>query len=135
MNQTPTKLFCIQGYTDVQEYNIDRIAPGHDGEMRVYVSRSDGKWRTSSAHKLSDVEQSPAMAFSPEELQPELERRHELYDLKEGQIHCQYCHKATDEDKAISYRVISYRNYGPGGRLGKYCSKQCASYDQMAHEG
>ena len=134
MNQSQEKLYVIRNYYDVEVWNIDRVIQDDNGETRVYALRKDsGSW--SASWKLSDIQESSKMAFSEAELQPELERRRALYELKDGQIHCQYCHKAVDEKSAISYRVISYANYGSRGRLGKYCSRDCANFDQMAHEG
>lgn len=49
-------------------------------------------------------------------------------------IICSYCRKEVDEDESVE-RDITFLH---GGMLltrpRKYCCKQCAEYDQMAHE-
>ncbi|HCT2123132.1 TPA: hypothetical protein OTQ61_002283 [Citrobacter koseri] len=50
------------------------------------------------------------------------------------QKECGYCRKPVEEGKEVK-SILFYRN---GNRLAnkekEYCSKQCAEYDQMAHE-
>lgn len=47
---------------------------------------------------------------------------------------CGYCRKSIDEGKEVKNTLL-YRN---GSQLAskekEYCSRQCAEYDQMAHE-
>lgn len=56
------------------------------------------------------------------------------YVLKENQFSCAYCWKATDNDKKTSRDIIS-RQYDNYRKSFDYCSIECASHDQMAHEG
>ncbi|CAM7365521.1 YdaE family protein [Citrobacter sedlakii] len=47
---------------------------------------------------------------------------------------CGYCRKPIDEGKEVKGTLL-YRNGSLLARKEKkYCSKQCAEYDQMAHE-
>lgn len=75
------------------------------------------------------------VAFNREDLLELSEELKDKYIAKEGQINCDYCKIAVDEDKSVKNKVISYANYGSAGRYFEYCSSKCASYDQMAHEG
>ncbi|EMX9177826.1 hypothetical protein HVX72_12955 [Citrobacter sp. RHB21-C05] len=47
---------------------------------------------------------------------------------------CGYCRKPIDEGKEVKSTLL----YSNGSLLARkekeYCSKQCAEYDQMAHE-
>jgi len=47
---------------------------------------------------------------------------------------CAYCRKTIEQDKEVKNVLIFIR----GAQLAReeldYCSKRCASYDQMAHE-
>lgn len=67
-------------------------------------------------------------------LQKEIEHYKEYYLVKDGQFACAYCGKATDNDKKVTDVVIA-RQYPNFRKSFDYCSKKCASYNQMAHEG
>lgn len=75
------------------------------------------------------------VSFNREDLLELSEELKDKYIAKEGQIKCAYCSIAIDEDKSVKHKVISYANYGSAGRYFRYCSGECAGYDQMAHEG
>jgi hypothetical protein len=60
---------------------------------------------------------------------------HEKMLLNNGHIRCAYCKKVVPKSESISYKIISYANYGSAGKTNTYCSGACGSYDQMAHEG
>lgn len=50
------------------------------------------------------------------------------------EIKCAYCSKSVKPGDAVKSTLL-YRNGNLLARKEKeYCSKQCASYDQMAHE-
>lgn len=51
------------------------------------------------------------------------------------QTKCSYCGKSVKPEEVIKSTLL-YRNGSQLVRKEKeYCSKRCASYDQMAHEG
>ena len=54
--------------------------------------------------------------------------------LNNGYIECAYCGKLIKKENSITDKVISrqYKNYK---KEFKYCSGECAKYNQMAHEG
>ena len=50
------------------------------------------------------------------------------------QKECSYCRKPVEEGKEVK-STLFYRHGNQLARKEKeYCSKQCAEYDQMAHE-
>ena len=51
------------------------------------------------------------------------------------QTKCGYCNKPVKPEEVIKSTLL-YRNGSQLARKEKeYCSKRCASHDQMAHEG
>lgn len=54
---------------------------------------------------------------------------------RDGQFNCRYCRVATDNSKKVRGTIVS-RMYAPSYQKEfDYCSEECASCDQMAHEG
>lgn len=87
------------------------------------------------AHKYSKIEADPGLAWSAEELQPEIERRRALYAPREGCKACEYCRKQAPESEMVKHKIF-YRDVGGSAtKVGLYCSSQCGGYDQMGHEG
>ena len=130
-NETPTKVYMIQGNYKLVEYDVISV----NGNMMQIVRTDPDGWKTIRHESVTRVNESAYMAFNADDLADEVDRLRELYEPREGYINCTYCGKVVPEEKATKYKVISYANYGPRGRWGKYCDRQCASHDQMAHEG
>lgn len=90
------------------------------------------------AHKYSKMQDDPAItsvAWTAEELQPEIERRRSLYAPRDGCKACEYCRKQTPEIEMVKHTIF-YRDVGGRAtKTGLYCSSQCGGYDQMGHEG
>ncbi|WP_366537272.1 YdaE family protein [Salmonella enterica] len=49
-------------------------------------------------------------------------------------MNCAYCQKAIPEETAYEYELIYMHGTLISRKKQKYCSKRCASHDQMAHE-
>ncbi|EBM4188420.1 hypothetical protein DZB77_13100 [Salmonella enterica] len=49
-------------------------------------------------------------------------------------INCAYCQKAIPEETTYEYELIYMHGTLISRKKQKYCSKRCASHDQMAHE-
>ncbi|ECW2407266.1 hypothetical protein F3V92_17710 [Salmonella enterica] len=60
-------------------------------------------------------------------------RRHARYG-DPTLINCAYCQKAIPEETAYEYELIYMHGTLISRKKQKYCSKRCASHDQMAHE-
>lgn len=87
------------------------------------------------AHKYSKMEADPGLAWTAEELTPEIERRRALYAPREGCKACAYCRKQAPESEMVKCKIF-YRDIGGSAtRVGLYCSAQCGGYDQMGSEG
>ena len=67
-------------------------------------------------------------------LEEALQRNIEFYTLKEGDISCAYCGRATPATTAVKDYVIA-RQYPNGRKQFEYCSGECATHNQMSHEG
>lgn len=54
----------------------------------------------------------------------------------DNKIECSYhlCNKETEEKECIEKSLHFMQGVIPTTELRKYCSEQCAVYDQMAHE-
>lgn len=103
--------------------------------IEVFFSYKQKYGTVTGARSYWDLEADPAIAWSAEELQPEIERRRALYAPREGCKPCQYCQKQTPENDLIPHKIF-YRNAGGSAtKTGLYCSSQCGGYDQMGHEG
>lgn len=52
-------------------------------------------------------------------------------------IKCAYhaCKKEVDKDKAVKSELLYRHGNQTKREWREYCSEQCASHDQMAHEG
>lgn len=50
-------------------------------------------------------------------------------------FHCQRCRKLTPKESKIEGTILSIRTYGRGGKKMDFCSNECYSHAQMAHEG
>lgn len=101
----------------------------HWAEIRTY-----GK--VSGADSLSKINAGKEMAWTADQLAPEIERRKELYEPREGYAPCQYCQKQNPPENMIEGTVIYRMQRGIGRKTGMYCKdKPCASHDQMGHEG
>lgn len=62
------------------------------------------------------------------------ERYISTYLVGDGQFACAYCRKATDVSNKIVGTIIS-RQYTNFRKQFDYCSNECATHDQCAHEG
>ncbi|MGK0735918.1 YdaE family protein [Yokenella regensburgei] len=50
-------------------------------------------------------------------------------------INCAYCQKVIEEKDALESELVYINGCQLARKKQKYCSKRCADYDQMAHEG
>lgn len=75
-----------------------------------------------------------SVTFTPGALDGELSRLIDIFVPKKGQFRCRYCNKATDKEKKVSGVIIA-RQYHNMRAEFDYCSSQCHTHDQMAHEG
>jgi len=106
----------------------------HYGFTQTYGADSRTA-RVSGAYKYTKIQESSDLAWSAEELEPEIARRRELYAPRDGHAPCDYCRKQTPTDSLVS-RTIYYRDRGCSrSKVGRYCSDQCGYYDQCGHEG
>lgn len=104
-------------------------------DVLIHYREEGGFGTATGAHKHGKIEADPLLAWTAEELAPEIERRYALYSPREGHTACAYCRKQTLDADLVS-RKIFYRDIsGPSTKTGKYCSDQCGGYDQMGHEG
>ena len=101
----------------------------HFQELRSY-----GK--TSGADSVSKINAGDGVAWTAEQLEPEINRLKELYEPREGHAPCAYCRKQNPLANLVDGKVIYRMNGGVHTKTQKYCSdKPCASHDQMGHEG
>ena len=98
------------------------------------VEWRDSVGATSAAVKLSDIEAGERFYLTEAEAAAEASKMREAYIAKDGQFCCQYCGRATDDAARVQGTIIA-RQYPGMRRTSDYCSQQCVSYDQMAHEG
>lgn len=49
-------------------------------------------------------------------------------------IKCAYCHKVISDEEAYEDELVYMHGSILARKKQKYCSKRCASYNQMAHE-
>jgi hypothetical protein len=98
----------------------------------VFVEYQNGTRRASYIY--SDP-QRRGVYLSRDEADREERRIHEKYDLKPGDIHCAYCARAFPEKDAISIEIFYRMDGGLRRKTNQYCSRECGSHDQMAHEG
>lgn len=107
-------------------------------DILVGFSHKQKYGTVTGAHKYSKMQDDPAItsvAWTAEELQPEIERRRALYAPREGCKACDYCRKQTPESEMVKHTIF-YRDVGGRAtKTGLYCSSQCGGYDQMGHEG
>lgn len=106
----------------------------------IHIKFNNGKWSSSTGVSLVDLEEGRHYHLDKdvaEEKRQDLDKKlkHELHLLENGHIRCKYCSKVVKEEAAVEYKIISYANYGPGGKVFKYCRKECGVHDQMTHEG
>lgn len=111
------------------------VAPSMD-ELSVYYTYSQKFGAASGAEKLSKINAGDGMAWTAEALEPEIRRRKELYEPREGHEPCAHCGKQNAPQDMVPGVVIYRMNGGVQRKTQMYCKdKLCASYDQMAHEG
>ena len=104
--------------------------------VNTEFAKSYGKSSWSHSIALFDNPE-PGMAsvsFVPGALDEDLARLIDVFVPKAGQFKCRYCGKATDEGKKVRGVIIA-RQYPNMRAEFDYCSGQCATHDQMAHEG
>lgn len=101
----------------------------------IYCRDKTSFGTVTGAHPFSKIDATPDMAWKPEDLTAEIERRRELYAPRDGHTACGYCQKQTPTENLVD-RMIYYRDQGGSkSKIGKYCSAQCGSHDQCGHEG
>ena len=105
-------------------------------EIRLEYKQGD----CSGADKYSKILAKDYCSFERATLEPKLEENLKKYTVGENQFACAYCQKAVNNTDKVTSTLI----YRSRDRFGKayvarddrdYCSSQCASYDQMGHEG
>lgn len=116
---------------------------GKDATFSVVIlieRREDGSgtWYSSVDYER-DIIIHHDCAFSPEALQPEIQRRTEewekYYKPRDGYTACAYCGKQTPNDKIV-WATIYGRWFGTlTEQKLPFCSKDCASNEQCAREG
>jgi hypothetical protein len=72
-------------------------------------------------------------------LDVQIEEHNKIYLAGENQFNCSYCRKATHDSKKVEKEIIFRTRNSFGACVGRkaqhYCSLECGSHDQMAHEG
>lgn len=63
-------------------------------------------------------------------------QRRPVSTLKGERMHkeCGYCRKPIESGKEVKSTILYFRGRYLARKEKEYCSKQCAEYDQMAHE-
>ena len=116
----------IRAFVENMSFSLD--------DVRISYKQKYSTYAVSGAVKYSEVMAGEMLSFDRSVLEEKQKANYEKYHLKDGDIPCTYCGKAIPKTSAIKDYVIA-RQY-PGGRKDfLYCSGQCASYNQMAHEG
>lgn len=99
----------------------------------LHVKSGNSGWGV----KLNELDEKKS-SFDRNDMTVILAERIEFYKANylvgENQFACAYCRKATDNDKKVTRDIIS-RQYSNFRKSFDYCSTECASHDQMAHEG
>ena len=112
----------------------------------IYVNYKDFG---SGAYKFNEITPEKGLAFNPEDLKMESERRNEIYAPKENHTACAYCGKQTPNDKLVNKNIIGRgRKQTWNSWKGRYedkacvtetmlsfCSGTCAGNEQMSREG
>lgn len=105
------------------------------GEVSVHYREKSEFGTVTGAHPYTKIDGDKNFAWSAEDLEPEIQRRRELYAPRDGHKPCGYCQKQTPEASLIS-ATIYYRDRGRScTKTGMYCSGTCSHHDQCAHEG
>lgn len=55
--------------------------------------------------------------------------------LQNGHSRCQYCRKVYPDNEKVKEKMISVYTFGREGRWMEFCSKTCATHEQMSLEG
>ena len=111
-------------------------APPSEDDISIHYEYRETYGLVSGADPLSKINAGETMAWTVEQLQPEIDRRRELYEPREGCAPCQYCGKQNPPTNMIEGTVIYRMNRGLHRKTGMYCKdKPCATHDQMGHEG
>lgn len=104
-------------------------------DIRIEYTEEHKTYTSTGWYKIDDIAIDKGKSYNCDDLLCKCAELKMRYELKEGDISCDYCRKAFPEKEKVIYRVISYANYGPAGKTGNYCSRECSMHDQMAHEG
>lgn len=104
-------------------------------DVMVHYREVQDYGTVTGAHPYGKIDSDPMMAWTPEELAPEIERRRALYAPREGCKPCQYCRKQHPENELVSAKIFYRDQGGSKTKVGQYCSGTCAGHDQCAHEG
>jgi hypothetical protein len=104
--------------------------------VHVDYTEQHAGYKVSGAKGLSEIINDLRFSLDASNLQEQLAANQEKYTLKDGDFACAYCGRAWPIKDAVRDVVIS-RTYASTGMRKEfdYCSKQCADYNQMAHEG
>jgi len=116
------------------EYN--ELYDPNENHIGFSYTYSETYGSISGFDNLIDILTNNRKSFRKEDLIPELKKMKELYEPREGYLECAYCHKQRLPKDLRQATVISrmYINYKSNKR--NYCKdSDCASHDQMAHEG
>lgn len=104
-------------------------------QVLVHYEYKEEFGRVTGAHPHAKITADPMMAWTAEELAPEIERRKALYAPRDGHKPCDYCRKKTPE-AGLKDATIFYRERGQSRTMvRKHCSAHCAYADQCSHEG
>jgi len=101
-------------------------------DICIHVQQENG--RKSTGVRLNDLSEEKTWSICKDTIEARAAHLREIYIPKEGQFKCRYCGKATDNDQKVVGTIIA-RQYPNMRAKFDYCSSQCNSYDQMAHEG
>ena len=105
----------------------------------IYIKYKTSYGVTGSIN-LKDVGLECNSVFDIEQLGAKIAENKIKYEMKDGCIRCSRCQMVVPETQVYSSKLI-FRDRNKFGkafvneRTVKYCSKECAGYDQMAHEG
>ncbi len=116
----------IRAFVENMSFSLD--------DVRVSYTQKYNTYYVSGSVKYSEIMAGGMLSFDRSALEEKQKANYEKFHLKDGDIPCAYCGKAIPETSAIKDYVIArqYQNYR---KEFLYCSSQCASYNQMAHEG
>jgi hypothetical protein len=104
-----------------------------DDEKNVFI-RCKGNLYESS-YNLQDIIIEKNKSFKRQDLIPIHQELYKKFAPREGYLGCKYCGKQTPINELISSEIIKRSWGGIMKEKRQYCTKQCASYDQMAQEG